>query len=301
VRAARCAVLVLALLPAAGCVVLGSKYEAKTREAETLRDAVAAANREKAALEARLEGMRRQLAEEQALSASLQARLKEQEEAARKASEELAAVRKNYEGTRLTREQLIAELLEKEKASGRRIQELLQRAQACEERQAALAKEVEARDAAIAGLKAQGERAAEAESLRRERDILLGRVERIREERAAELKRRDERLAALAEQLPRAVPGVGVTVSGGVARVEIPEKILLSRRGTVSEAGKEAVVQAGKAAAEFPGSSVAVLAPARTAERIRTLLSTEAGLAGARVVTSPRNQDRGAELYLLVP
>lgn len=292
------AVLSLAPVLCTGCVVLGSKYEAKSREADTLRDAVAAANKGKSALEARIEALGKQLADEKELSAALAARLKEQEEAARRASEELAAVRKNYEGNRLTREQLIAELLEKEKASGKRIQDLVERQRLCEEETARLRKELSDREAQAAELRRRVEQGADAEALRRERDILAGRVERLMEERAQEAKRRDERLAALPEILG---PGAATTLLGPAAQVSIPGKVLLAKGGKLSEAARTVVSRAGKAAAEFPSASVVVLAAPRAAALIREVLMREAGLPEARIAVTVGDATADALLFILVP
>lgn len=300
------AALALLLLPvlAGGCVVLGSKYDAKTREADSLRDAVASVNKEKTVLEARIEALRKQLADEKELSASLGSRLKEQTDAARKASDELGAVRKSFEGTRLTREQLITELLEKEKATGKRIQELNERARQCESESDALRKEAAARDAAVAELRQNLAKAGEPDALRKERDILLGRVERLQEERAQETKRRDDRFAALPAILEKLSGDVTVAAQGPAARVIIPEKVLVSkgRTASLSEAGKSIVAEAGKMAAEFPSGSVFVLAGGKkTADEVRTVLVEAARLPESHIVTSVRERDRGAELFILVP
>lgn len=305
VPARRVAVLSV-LLPfvAGGCVVLGSKYEAKTREADTLRDAVAAANREKSALEARIEALSRQLSEEKENAASLAARLREQEEAARKAAEELAAVRKNYEGTRLTREQLITELLEKEKATGKRIQELGLRAQRAEAEAESRRKELEARDAEIAKLRAGLAAAGQADAIRRERDVLLGRVERLLEERAQEARRRDDRFAALSAALAGISKDIVVEVRGASARIVLPEKFVspAGRAGALSKEAKDAVALAGKTAAEFPESSVVVFAPGKKAGgEIRAVLVEGGRLADRRVILNLREKDRSAEIHILVP
>ena len=126
-------------------MVASSKYEIKTKEADALRDAVAAANKEKTVLEARNEALQKQLADVKDAEAVLSARAQAQEEDIRRMSEEIASARKNYEGTRITREQFISELLEKEKLTGKRIQDLSERAQACEHALENLRKESAAR------------------------------------------------------------------------------------------------------------------------------------------------------------
>ncbi|HEY6072920.1 MAG TPA: hypothetical protein VIV15_05870 [Anaerolineales bacterium] len=160
-------------------MVTSSKYEIKTREADTLRDALASANKEKTVFEARIEALERQVSVGKEENSSLSARLRTMEEEAVKTNEELASARKNYEGTRITREQFISELLEKEKATGKRIQELNARAQTCEQSLENVRKEGAGRDSELAEFRKKAEKAPDEDALRRERDILLGRVERL--------------------------------------------------------------------------------------------------------------------------
>src|SRR5512143_2570714 len=142
---------------AGGCLVTGTTYEAKTREADALRDALAATNKEKDQISAQAETLRKQLSGETERSAGLAARLKTQDEDIRRMSDELASARKNYEGTRITREQLISELLEKEKATGKRIQDLSAKGQGLEAETDRLRKEAAEREILIAELRRKAE------------------------------------------------------------------------------------------------------------------------------------------------
>jgi DNA repair exonuclease SbcCD ATPase subunit len=290
-----------------GCLVMGSTFEAKTREADSLRDAVAQASRERNACQARNEALEKQLSDEKEHGAALSAKIKDLEGALRRADGELASARKNYEGTRITREQLVAELLEKEKATGKRIQELSTKVSQCEAESARIRKEAAAREASqavlVADLRKKAEKTSEEESLRRERDTLLGRVERLLEERRQDERRRKEKFEALAEALGKESSEVTATVVGPALRVVIPET-LLARQG---KAGGEAALQAalekvGKAAAETPSSSVFVLAGSRaTADRMRAILQNGPRVPEERIVSSTGAGGRGAELFLLIP
>jgi chromosome segregation ATPase len=129
-----------ALLSCAGCIVTASTYDAKVREADAVRDAYASANRETSRLAGEVEALSRQVAAEKTAGKALADRLREREEAQKRTSGQLDALRKAYEGSRLTWEQFIDELLGKEKATGKRLQELSSRADACAEELAELRK-----------------------------------------------------------------------------------------------------------------------------------------------------------------
>jgi hypothetical protein len=291
------------LLAAGGCMVTSSKYEMKTREADTLRDALATANKEKTVLEARAEALQGQLAVEKEESASLTARLRSQEDEVRKTSDELAAARKNYEGTRITREQFITELLEKEKATGKRIQELSARAQSCEATLENMKKETAAKESEIAEFRKKGEKTQDEEALRRERDILLGRVERLSEERKQEEKRRETRYAALAETVRKISSDVKVTQLGPTLSIYIPGSSLFVKGKTaLSDRSRKVFVEIGKTASEFATSTVLVSTGVKkTANEIRTALAEQGKIPEDRILTKLIEKEKGAELMLLVP
>lgn len=295
--------LLLLCIAASGCMVTSSKYEIKTREADTLRDALANANKEKTVLEARNEAIQTQLAGVKEEAASLSARVRAQEDEVRRVNEELGSARKNYEGTRITREQFISELLEKEKATGKRIQELGAKAQACEQALEALRKDGAARESELADLRKKAEASQGDESLRRERDILLGRVERLSEERKQEEKRRENGFAALTESLGKVSADIKVAPLGPALRIYLPEKVLYARgKAGLSDGGRRILAEVGKAASEFSTASVLLsTGEGKTAEDIRAVLTGQAKIPADRILSKFIEKEKGAELMLLVP
>ena len=133
-------VALAAFLSCAGCIVTTSVYDAKVREVEALRDAYASSNRESSRLAGEVEALSKQVKAEKTAGESLADRLREREESQKRTSGQLDALRKAFEGSRLTWEQFIEELLGKEKAAGKRLQELSSRADACAEELAELRK-----------------------------------------------------------------------------------------------------------------------------------------------------------------
>ncbi|HSL91579.1 MAG TPA: hypothetical protein VK863_02930 [Candidatus Limnocylindrales bacterium] len=295
--------LLVLCIAAGGCMVTSSKYEIKTKEADALRDAVAAANKEKTVLAARNEALQKQLADAKNAEAALAARVPAQEEEIRRMAEELDSSRKNYEGTRITREQFITELLEKEKVTGKRIQDLSDKAQACEQALDDLRRESAVRESETAEIGKNGEKPADIEALKRERDILLGRVERLTDERRQEAKHRDDRLAALSEAIGKASRDVSVTPLGPALRVVLPEKALSVKGKTaISEGGKKVIALVGKAAAEFPTSSILLSTGGKKlAGEIRAALAVAGKIPGERIPVKLYEKEKGAELLLLVP
>lgn len=289
---------------AGGCLVTGTTYETKSREADALRDALAATSKEKNQSSAQAETLKKQLSDEKEKSAGLDARLKTQDEDIRRMSDELASARKNYEGTRITREQLISELLDKEKATGKRIQDLSVKGQALEAQVEKLGKEAAEREILIADLRRKAETTPDAEALRRERDILLGRVERLTEERSQEEKKKKERLAALADAAAKAAPGVTVSPLGPALRIVVPDRLLPrpSGKGNLSDPLKALIAEIGKAAGDLPSASVIVVAPgSKAGEDILAALVGTARLPRERVLVDAGGRDKGAELLVLAP
>lgn len=135
-----------ALLSCTGCIVTTSTYETKAREVEALRDGYASLNREKSKLAAEVDTLSKQVAAEKTAGEALAGRLREREESLARATGELDALREACEGSRSTREHFIDELLEKEKATGKRLQALSSRADGCEEELAELRKKLEMRE-----------------------------------------------------------------------------------------------------------------------------------------------------------
>ena len=142
-----------ALLSCVGCIVTSSTYGAKVREVEDLRDAYASSNRETSRLAAEVDALSKQVAAEKTAREVLTDRLREREESQKRTSGQLEALRKAYEGSRLTWEQFIDELLGKERATGKRLQELSSRADACAEELAKGKKDSADRDRELAELR----------------------------------------------------------------------------------------------------------------------------------------------------
>lgn len=287
-----------------GCVVATSRFDAKVRESDALRDALASVNREKGSLEARNEALAKQAAEEKDASERCAALAAAQEEELRKLRAEFTETSRTFEGTRITREQFITELLEKEKGSGKRIQELSARALACESERETVLRESASMEQKIGELEKQAAETPDLITLRMERDILLGRVERLSEEKRLAEKRRTERLEALVREIAAISPGVAVSPSGPALRLLVPGKVLLGTgRSTLSDAGKELIGRIGKAASDLPGASVLVATDGKpAAEAIQALLAREGNLPGERIFVDPGGREKGtAELFLVVP
>ncbi|MEK7365775.1 MAG: hypothetical protein AABZ68_03720 [Candidatus Deferrimicrobiota bacterium] len=139
-----------ALLSCAGCIVTASTYDAKVREVEALRDAYASSNRETSRLAREVEALSKQVAGQKAAGEDLAWQLREKEESLKRLRGELEAVRKASEGSRLTRDQFIDELLAREKSTGKRLQELSSRADVCAEELADLRKKTGTKEEAAA-------------------------------------------------------------------------------------------------------------------------------------------------------
>lgn len=297
------ACLLLLCLAASGCLVASSKFDVKTREADTLRDALANSNKEKSVMEARNEVLQTQLLTEKDEVASQNARIRSMEEEIRRLNDELASSMKKYEGTRITREQFITELLEKEKSTGKRIQELGAKAQSCEQSLETVRRESSARESELVELRKNPDKVQENEALRRERDTLLGRVERLSEERKAEEKRRDERFAALTESLGRVSAEIKTARLGPALRIYLPEKAIFRKGKTeLSDGGMQVLSEVGKAASEFSTSSILLSTGGKQpAENIRAFLTGKEKISVDRILSKYIEKEKGAELLLLIP
>jgi len=295
--------LVAFTLGTGGCVVTTSKYEAKTREADSLRDALASASKEKNSLEARYEATRKQLSDEEKRNTALSSQNRELEEDLGNVKEKLASIAGKYEGTRITREELISELLEKEKATGKRIQELGATAQQCDMERERLQKESIERQDTISALEKRITETADRETLRRERDILLGRIERVKEERLQEARRRDLRFAELAKTFSGISSRIESARVGPAMVVRVPDTVLFQKgKSSVSNAGKKVVREMGNTATEFPAASIIVTAGEKSkSEEIRTLLTKTHSLPRERVYADAGSGTRVTELLLVIP
>jgi len=303
-RGFRKVVPVLALaLGTGGCLVTASTYEAKTREADTLREAVAFSNKERGTLEARLLSSEKQISGAKEENAILSARLRDVEGELRTLKEELSSIMGKYEGTRITREELISELLEKEKATGKRIQELSERVQACEAERERFRQEAASRETAVSELEKQVRETPDVESLRRERDILLGRVEHMKEERLRETRRRDMRFAELAQTFSGISPRIAAETLGPSLRIQVPDKVLFRKgKSALTNAGKKMIEEVGKTASEFPAASIIITAGEKSkAGGILSALTKGHALPPGQVLARAGTGDGEIELLLVIP
>ncbi|HEY3490400.1 MAG TPA: hypothetical protein VGK27_09820 [Candidatus Deferrimicrobiaceae bacterium] len=298
-------------LAASGCFVATSRFEEKVAESDTLRDALASANKDKNALSSQNEALQKQLGDTKETADSCAVKSKGQEAELARLTGELSVAKKSYEGTRITREELITELMEKEKATGKRIQDLSARAQSCEAEGDRLRKEIEritrdiaARDTEIGDLKAKLEKSMGDEGLRRERDTLLGRVERLTEDRKAEEKRRDVRFEASLARIKEAAPSATGSASGPLLRVVLPEKGMFKGNGQgLSDAAAAVAADAAAALVEFPGARLVVNAvpDGKAMKALVAAIVDGTKVTADRVLAGGRDKDSGAELLLIVP
>jgi len=256
------------LFSGAGCLVTKTTYDMKSNEADSLREALASVNRENATLS-------RQAAADRETIAALAAQIREKDESLNRISEETAAARQIYEGSQLTREQFINELLEREKATGKRFQELSARAEGYEQ---------------------------ELERMKKERDILSGRVERLQEERLEAERQRDERLAGLSEELRRLSPEIAVYPMGPALRIVVPEKLVLGERGgKLTKLGSALMAQVAAAVAEIPSASLVVVTGGKTSAEALREAAVKGKIPEGRLFSQVRAKERQTELLLIAP
>ena len=263
------------LFSGAGCIVTKTTYDMKSNEADSLREALASVNRENAALS-------KQVAADRETEAALAAQIREKDESLNRLSEETAASRQIYEGSQLTREQFINELLEREKATGKRLQELSARAEGNEQELERMKMEAAARE--------------------RERDILTGRVERLQEERQEAARQRDERLAGLSEELRRLSPGIAVYPTGPALRVVVPERLaLVDRGGKLTKLGSAVMLQVAGAVAEIPSASLVVVTGGKASAAALREAAARGKVPEERLFSHVRAGERQTELLLIAP
>jgi flagellar motor protein MotB len=286
-----------------GCLVTASRYEEKTKEADSLRDAMASVNREKKALESEYAAMQKQLADEKKANEALSSRVREEEEGLDRARTELASIARDYKEREITREEMISLLLEKEKATGKRIQELSAMAQACDVERDKLRRETVLQASAIAELENRVTETPEMESLRRERDILLGRIERIQEDHLRESRRREIRFAELAKTFSGISSQIATVPVGPAMRVLVPDQILfLDGKTTLTDTGKQVIGEVGKTVSEFPAAAIIITAGGMPKiDEIRSLLTKTHSLPQGKILASAGSGGRETELLLVIP
>lgn len=162
-----------------GCFTTTSKYDAKVREANMLRNALSESKKKNNALSTEIDEIKKTvdaLAEElSATKGQLEAR-QEESERLRVAVEEM---QKRYDTTKISRETLISELLEKEKKYSSQIRELT-------EKNAQLENTAKTLDGELDGLKNRLQTAedknSELENVSSKVLLLEGRISRFKEE-----------------------------------------------------------------------------------------------------------------------
>lgn len=277
----------------------------KEAEADALREAIAASNRSNAACEARGADLSRDLARERKRADELDAKAKGQEEEIGRMRGRLTETKREYEGTTTSREELIRELLEKEKGTGKRIQELALRASSAEETADGLRRdlaasrgEAEAARAEVQELRRALEKKPTEEELRHERDLLLGRVERLAEERGETAKRRWRILDGLATKLASLVPGADAARHGALLRVTFPEG---PKDGGVPKEWPEAARAAAEDLREEGGCVLALCGAGAAADAVRSAVLADGRFPADGVLVLPPFADGRLTLLVLAP
>jgi hypothetical protein len=233
---------------------------------------MASLSREKAKLAEENAELRKQVAAGKESEAELSSRLADRDASLKRSSDDLAAARQMYEGSR---ERFLEELLEKEKETGRRVLESSERAERDE---------------------------AEKERLGRERDILLGRVERLQEEREEAAVRRDERLSALAARLEGLSRHVSVYPMGPALRVSVPEQLIVKERGgALTELGAALVSRLAGAAVDSPSSALVVVTGGKASAEVLRKAAAREKVPENRFFSHVREKATRAELLLIAP
>jgi hypothetical protein len=290
------------LFSGAGCIVTQSAYEMKAKEADSVREALAPLNREKARLAEENAALAREVAAGMEARASLEAQLAEKSDSVKILSEELAAERQKYEGRRVSREQFINEMLEKEKATGKRLQELSARAEGYERDMERMKKEIAERDQEVAALRKMLEEALPAsEATRLERETLAGRVERLQEERREAERRRDELLSGLSAGLGKLSPEVSVFPMGPILRVVVPEKLVVKEPGGLTRLGSAVMSQVASAASGIPSASLVVITGGKASAEALRGAAAKGNVPAGRLYSHVRARERQAELLLIAP
>ncbi len=288
------------LLSGAGCIVTRTSYELKARETDSLRSALGALNREKSQLEEENAALSKRVAEGKEAEAALSKQVKEMDESLKRLGEGLTGSRQPYNGTRITRDRFIDELLERERATGRRIQELTARAEGYEKDLDRMRREAAAREAEVADL---GNKlsvlASREEQLLRERAILSGRVERIREERTGSSLRREETFSLLSAGLAKVSTEIDVTPLGPVLRIVVPERLVVGERGgNLTKTGASIVSKVSHAVSDLPHASLLVIAGGKAAaEAVRA--AADGRIPRDRLLSHVREKGRTAEFLLI--
>jgi hypothetical protein len=261
----------------------------KSKETDSLRDALASLNREKTKLAEENAALSRQVAAGKEAGEALSAQVKEMDESLKRLGEGMTGSRRKPETGRASREQLIDELLEGERATGRRMQELSVRAEGCEK-----SLEQAGRDAAA--------REREIEEMRNKLSIFAGRVERIQEEGRQDMLQRDEKFSRLSSSLVEVSPEIGITPVGPALRIVVPENLIVGERGgKLTKKGAAIISQLSGAVSELPSASLLIITGGKAAsDTVRAAAAAGGKIPGERLMSHVREKGRTAEFLLIV-
>ena len=267
-----------------------------------MRDALASLNRDKAKLAEENAKLSKQVASIKDAEAALSSQVKEMEASLKRLGEAMPDSRPAFNGNRITRERFIEELLEREKATGRRLQELSARNEGYEQDLERMRRESAARDREVSELKEKlSILVPRGEQLQGERNILSGRVERLQEEQRNTLRLRDEKLARLAADLGKVSPEIDVTPLGPALRIVMPERLVVrGSSGKLTKMGTAIVSKVSGAVSDLPSASLLVIAGGQAvAETVRSAASSTGRIPKERLLSHVRDKDRTAEFLLI--
>jgi hypothetical protein len=289
------------LLSGTGCIVTRTAYENKAREADELREAMASVNRERALMAERNSALEGQLATGKQNEALLASRVTELEGSPDRLGEGLPGERRKVDGNRITRERFVDELLEREKATGRKLQDLSSRSEACETDLARTRRETADRNREISALKGRlAALVAQGDELQRERSILSGRVERLREERRDAARSRDRKFEGLAADLGRISREIDVTPLGSALHIVMPEKLVVRERGQrLTRLGETILTKVSGTVSEIPSASLLVVAGGKTVAETFRSAAGRGGVPKARIFSRVREKSTAAEFLLI--
>jgi hypothetical protein len=274
----------------------------KTRETDSLRSALASLNREKSKLAEENAALSKQVAAGKETEAALSKQVKEMDDSLKRLGEGLTGSRQSYSGGRITRDQFVNELLERERATGRRIQELAARAEGYEKDLERIRRETAVRDQEVAELRNKlSVLVSREEQLQRERNILSGRVERIQEERREASLHRDEKFSRLSADLGKVSPEIEVTPLGSALRIVVPERLVVAERsGNLTKTGASIVSKVSGVMSDLPYASLLVIAGGKAAaEAVRAAAASDGRIPKERLISHVREKGRTAEFLLI--
>jgi hypothetical protein len=253
----------------------------KSKETDSLRGALASLNREKTKLAEENTALSRQVAAGKEAEEALSAQVKEMDESLKRLGEGMTGSRRKPETGRASREQLIDELLEGERATGRRMQELSVRAEGCEK-----SLEQAGRDAAA-----------------REREIEEMRNKLwIQEEGRQDMLQRDEKFSRLSSSLVEVSPEIGITPVGPALRIVVPENLIVGERGgKLTKKGAAIISQLSGAVSELPSASLLIITGGKAAsDTVRAAAAAGGKIPRERLMSHVREKGRTAEFLLIV-